>query len=53
MEHAENFLKDFSGWLHADGYQGYHKLPENIRVVGRWAHYPRSIVIPEEIRFAA
>ena len=26
------FLKDFSGWLHADGYQGYHKLPEEIRV---------------------
>ncbi|WP_407945996.1 IS66 family transposase, partial [Oscillibacter valericigenes] len=24
--------------LHADGYQGYHKLPENIRVVGCWAH---------------
>ena len=23
-EHAEAFLKGFSGWLHADGYQGYH-----------------------------
>ena len=22
-EHAETFLKGFSGWLHADGYQGY------------------------------
>ena len=33
-EHAEAFLKGFSGWLHADGYQGYHKLPGNIRVVG-------------------
>lgn len=32
------FLKDFSGWLHADGYQGYHKLSENIQVVGCWAH---------------
>ena len=30
-EHAEAFLKGFSGWLHADGYQGYHKLPEHIR----------------------
>ena len=29
-EHAEVFLKDFSGWLHADGYQDYHKLPEKI-----------------------
>lgn len=41
-EHAAAFLKDFSGWLHADGYQGYHKLPENIRVVGCWAHARRK-----------
>ena len=40
--HAEVFLKGFSGWLHADGYQGYHKLPENIRVVGCWAHARRK-----------
>ena len=33
-EHAEKFLEGFSGYLHADGYQGYHRLPENIRVVG-------------------
>lgn len=38
-EHAEKFLEGFSGWLHADGYQGYHRLPGNIRVVGcvSWA----------------
>ena len=41
-EYAETFLKDFSGWLHADGYQGYHKLPENIRVVGCFAHARRK-----------
>ena len=41
-EHAEAFLKGFAGWLHADGYQGYHKLPENIRVVGCWAHARRK-----------
>jgi len=41
-EHAERFLKGFSGWLHADGYQGYHKLPGNIRVVGCWAHARRK-----------
>ena len=41
-EHAQAFLKDFSGWLHVDGYQGYHKLPENIRVVGCWAHARRK-----------
>ena len=41
-EYAQAFLKNFSGWLHADGYQGYHKLPENIRVVGCWAHARRK-----------
>jgi hypothetical protein len=41
-ENAETFLRGFSGWLHADGYQGYHKLPENIRVVGCWAHARRK-----------
>lgn len=53
--HAEEFLKGFSGWLHADGYQGYHKLPENIRVVGCWAHARRKFdealqVLPKEER---
>ena len=41
-ENAEKFLEGFTGWLHADGYQGYHKLPENIRVVGCWAHARRK-----------
>jgi transposase len=41
-ENAENFLSGFSGWLHADGYQGYHRLPENISVVGCWAHARRK-----------
>ena len=41
-EHAEKFLEGFSGWLHADGYQGYHKLPPGIRVVGCWAHARRK-----------
>ena len=40
--HAEEFLNGFTGWLHADGYQGYHKLPDNIRVVGCWAHARRK-----------
>ena len=35
-------LEGFSGWLHADGYQGYHALPENIVVVGCWAHLRRK-----------
>lgn len=41
-EHAMKFLEGFSGYLHADGYQGYHKLPGNIRVVGCWAHARRK-----------
>ena len=41
--HPEEFLKGFSGYLHADGYDGYHKLPENITIVGCWAHLRRKI----------
>ena len=41
--HPENFLKNFSGYLHADGYDGYHKLPANIIVVGCWAHLRRKL----------
>jgi len=44
-ENTEKFLQGFSGWLHADGYQGYHKLPEQIWVVGCWAHGILSCVI--------
>lgn len=41
-ENAEEFLEGFTGWLHADGYAGYHRLPGNIRVVGCWAHLRRK-----------
>ena len=37
--HPKAFLKGFKGYLHADGYQGYHNLPNDIIVVGCWAHY--------------
>jgi transposase len=40
-EHPETFLKDFKGFLHTDGYQGYHGLPADIIVVGCWAHARR------------
>ena len=54
-EHAEAFLQGFNGWLHADGYQGYHKLLENIRVVGCWAHARRKFdealqTLPKEMQ---
>lgn len=41
--HPKEFLKDFSGYLHADGYDGYHNLPENITVVGCLAHLRRKL----------
>ncbi|WP_211210120.1 IS66 family transposase, partial [Propionispira raffinosivorans] len=41
-------LKEFEGYLHTDGYAGYHSLPDKIVVVGCWAHYPRSIIIREK-----
>jgi len=37
-EHPEQFLKDFKGYLHTDGYDGYHDLPADITVVGCWFH---------------
>jgi transposase len=53
--HPVNFLKDFKGYLHADGYGGYHKLPENIIVVGCWAHLRRKLfdalkILPKDKR---
>jgi transposase len=40
--HPEEFLKGFSGYLHADGFEGYDKLPERIIIVGCWAHLRRK-----------
>jgi len=39
---AVKFLKGFRGYLHTDGYSGYHNLPDEIRVVGCWAHARRK-----------
>lgn len=41
-ERPKEFLKGFRGYLHADGYSGYHNLPETITVVGCWAHARRK-----------
>jgi transposase len=41
-EHAKLFLKNFSGYLHTDGYDGYHDLSDNIKVVGCFAHARRK-----------
>ena len=47
-DHAVVFLKDFKGFVHSDGYSGYNKLT-GITRCGCWAHYSRSIIIPEEM----
>ncbi len=41
--HPEEFLENFSGYIHTDGYDGYHNLPERITVVGCWAHLRRKL----------
>ena len=42
-DHPKEFLKNFSGYLHTDGYDGYHKLPGSIIIVGCWAHLRRKL----------
>lgn len=36
------FLKEFKGYLHTDGYEGYHSLRSEITIVGCWAHVRRK-----------
>lgn len=42
-DNAVNYLKDFNGYVHSDGYSGYNKL-SNITRVGCWAHLRRKFV---------
>ena len=41
-KHLEAFLQGFQGYPHADGYEGCHKLPDDIAVVGCWAFLLRK-----------
>ena len=36
------FLKNFKGYLHTDGYDAYHNLNDDIVIVGCWAHARRK-----------
>lgn len=38
----KRFLAGFKGYLHTDGYSGYHNLLPDIKVVGCWAHLRRK-----------
>lgn len=40
-EHPRNFLAGFGGYLHVDGYAGYHKV-QGVTLVGCWAHARRK-----------
>jgi len=40
-KHPKAFLKGFSGYLHVDGYAGYHDL-KDVELVGCWAHARRK-----------
>jgi transposase len=42
-KHPIKFLKDFKGYLHTDGYEGYTSLSE-VTLVGCWAHARRYFV---------
>ena len=41
-KHPKEFLAGYKGYLHTDGYAGYHDLGKNITVVGCWAHLRRK-----------
>ena len=38
----KRFLAGFKGYLHTDGYSGYHNLSPDIKIVGCWAHLRRK-----------
>ena len=39
---VKEFLEGFKGYIHTDGYDGYHSLPEDITICGCWAHARRK-----------
>ena len=41
QEHPKWFLQAFRGYLHVDGYPGYHDL-KSVQLVGCWAHARRK-----------
>jgi len=51
-KHPQNFLADFNGYLHVDGYSGYNNLT-GVTLIGCWAHARRKFdealkVLPPE-----
>ena len=55
-KHPRQFLTDFKGYLHVDGYAGYNGIP-GVSLVGCWAHARRKFdealkALPKEQRNA-
>ncbi|UTI41970.1 IS66 family transposase [Niallia sp. RD1] len=48
----ESFTEGYSGTIICDGYSAYDKIG-GITFANCWAHYPRSLIIPEELRISA
>jgi transposase len=52
-EHPRDFLAGFKGYLHVDGYAGYHKV-KDVTLVGCWAHarrkYDEALKVAPEAR---
>ena len=48
-ENARSFLSGFKGYLHTDGYAGYHNFSDDITVVGCLAHARRRF--DEAVKF--
>ncbi|SDF38149.1 IS66 family transposase [Sporomusa acidovorans] len=43
---AKDYLAGFTGYLHTDGWNGYHKVEDaGVTLCGCWAHYPRCMII--------
>ncbi len=40
--HPKRFLEGYSGYMHTDGYSGYHNLSPEIVISGCWAHARRK-----------
>ena len=40
-ENPRKFLAGFKGYLHVDGYAGYHDIPD-VKLAGCWAHFRRK-----------
>ena len=38
----KEFLEGFKGYIHSDGYAGYHSLPKEITICGCWSHARRK-----------